>query len=548
MKNLKKLATAGLAVATLSVLAACGNGGSKSASSDTTTINWYTPTEIITLDISKNTDRYSATAIGNSGSNLLRAGENGVLNEDLAEKLEISEDGLTYTATLREGLKWSDGSDLTAEDFVYSWQRIADPKTASEYAYLVAESGILNGAAVIAGEKPVSELGVKAEGNKVIFTLANPSPQFKSLLSFSNFAPQSKAFIEKVGEEYGTASDKQIYSGPFTVEDWNGTSGTYKLVKNENYWDAENVKIETVNFQTVKKPDTAVQMYKQGELDYALISDTSAIYNANKNNEAVVPVKEATTAYMVYNQTGSIPALSNTKIRQALNLATNREGVVEAAINTGSVAATGFAPDGLATLSDGTDLAEFVAPGYTYDEAKATKLFKEGLAEAGLSELTLTITADADRPAAKAAVDYLKETWEKALPGLKIEEKFVTFKQRLEDTKNQNFEVALVLWGGDYPEGSTFYGLMTSDSAYNYGKFSSEEYDAVYAKALTEDALDVDAAAADYKAAEKILFDNAYYNPLYFRSQAGLQNPALKGFVRNSTGLQEDFTYAYIEK
>lgn len=548
MNKWKKLAAAGLAVATLSVLAACGNGASKSSSADTTTINWYTPTEIITLDISKNTDRYSATAIGNSGSNLLRAGENGVLNEDLAEKLEISEDGLTYTATLRDGLKWSDGSDLTAEDFVYSWQRIADPATASEYAYLVAESGILNGEAVIAGEKPVTELGVKAEGNKVIFTLATPSPQFKSLLSFSNFAPQSKAFVEKVGDDYGTSSDNQIYSGPFTVEDWNGTSGTYKLVKNENYWNAENVKIETVNFQTVKKPDTAVQMYKQGELDYALISDTSAIYNANKNNEDVVPVKEATTAYMVYNQTGSVPALSNTKIRQALNLATNREGVVEAAINTGSVAATGFAPTGLAALSDGTDLAEYVAPGYTFDEAEAAKLFKEGLAEAGLSEVTLTITADADRPAAKAAVDYLKETWEKALPGLTVEEKFVTFKQRLEDTKNQNFEVALVLWGGDYPEGSTFYGLMTSDSAYNYGKFSSEEYDNAYNKALTVDALGVDAAAADYKAAEKVLFDNAYYNPLYFRSQAALQNPSIKGFVRNSTGLQEDFTYAYIEE
>lgn len=251
---------------------------------------------------------------------------------------------------------------------------------------------------------------------------------------------------------------------------------------------------------------------------------------------------------MVYNQTGSVPALSNTKIRQALNLATNREGVVEAAINTGSVAATAFVPTGLAALSDGTDLAEFVAPGYKYDDAEATKLFKEGLAEAGLSEVTLTITADADRPAAKAAVDYLKETWEKALPGLKVEEKFVTFKQRLEDTKNQNFEVALVLWGGDYPEGSTFYGLMTTDSAYNYGKFSSVEYDAAYNKALTVDALDVDAAAADYKEAEKILFDNAYYNPLYFRSQAALQNPSIKGFVRNSTGLQEDFTYAYKEE
>ena len=547
MDKWKKLAATGVTFAAVTLLAACGGGSKTESKGSKTELNWYTPTEIITLDISKNTDRYSATAIGNSGSNLLRAGEAGKLNEDLAEKVDVSADGLTYTATLRDGLKWSDGSDLTAEDFVYSWQRIADPKTASEYAYLVSEANVLNADEVIAGTKPVEELGVKADGNKVIFTLSAPAPQFMSLLSFSNFAPQSKAFVEKVGDEYGTASDKQIYSGPFTVEDWNGTSGSFKLVKNENYWDAKNVKLETVNFETVKKPDTAVQMYKQGELDFATISDTPAIYNANKKNEAVVPVKEATTAYIVYNQTGSVPALTNTKIRQALNLATNREGVVEAAVNTGSVAATGFAPSGLASLTDGTDLAEFVAPGYKYDEAEAAKLFKEGLEEAGVSEVTLTVTADADRPAAKAAVDYLKETWEKALPGLKIEEKFVTFKQRLEDTKNQNFEVALVLWGGDYPEGSTFYGLMASDSAYNYGKFSSKEYDAAYTKALTEDALDVDAAAADYKEAEKILFENAFYNPLYFRSQAGLQNPSVKGLVRNSTGLQEDFTYAYKE-
>lgn len=547
MNKWKKLAVAGLTVATVTLLAACGGGSaskteSKSAKNE---LNWYTPTEIITLDISKNTDRYSATAIGNSGSNLLRAGENGKLNEDLAEKVEVSADGLTYTATLRDGLKWSDGSELTAEDFVYSWQRIADPKTASEYAYLVAESQVLNAEEVIAGEKPVEELGVKADGNKVIFTLASPAPQFKSLLTFSNFAPQSKAFVEKTGEDYGTASDKQIYSGPFKVEDWNGTSGSYKLVKNENYWDAKNVKLDVVNFETIKKPDTAVQMYKQGKLDFALISDTPAIYNANKNNDAVVPVKEATTAYIVYNQTGTVPALSNKKIRQAINLATNREGVVEAAVNTGSIPATAFAPEGLAALSDGTDLAKYVAPGYKYDEAEAAKLFKEGLAEAGLKEVTLTVTSDADRPAAKAAVDYLKETWEKALPGLKIEEKFVPFKQRLDDTKNQNFEIALVLWGGDYPEGSTFYGLMTSDSAYNYGKVKSPEYDAAYTKALTVDALDVDKVAADYKEAEKILFDNAFYNPLYFRSQAALQNPAVKGFIRNSTGLNEDFTYAY---
>lgn len=548
MNKWKKLATAGLAVATLSVLAACGNGGSKSSSSDTSTINWYTPTEILTLDISKNTDRYSAMAIGNAGSNLLRVDENGKNQPDLAEKVEVSEDGKTFTATLRDGIKWSDGSDITAEDFVYTWRRMVDPATASEYAYLVSDAHVLNADEVIAGEKPVEELGVKADGNKVIFTLSTPAPQFESLLTFSNFVPQKESFVKEAGEDYGTSSDKMLYSGPFVVEDWNGTSGSFKLVKNDNYWDAENVKTETVNVQTVKKPDTAVQMYKQGELDFANISQTSAIYNANKNNEDVIEIAEARADYLVYNETGSVEALTNEKIREALNLATDREGLVKAAADTGTNPATAFVPKGLATLTDGTDLNEFVSQPYTFDKEEAAKLFKEGLAELGVDSLTLTITADSDNPIKKAATDYIKELWETTLPGLTVEEKFVTFKQRLEDTKNQNFEVAFVSWGGDYPEGSTFYGLFQSGSAYNYGKVNSPEYDAAYEKALTTDALDKDAGAADYKAAEQALYEGSHYNPLYNLSNKGLQNPNIKGLARNSTGLDVDFTYAYKTK
>ena len=545
MNKWKKLATAGLAVATLSVLAACGNGGSKSSSSDTSTINWYTPTEILTLDISKNTDRYSAMAIGNAGSNLLRVDENGKNQPDLAEKVEVSEDGKTFTATLRDGIKWSDGSDITAEDFVYTWRRMVDPATASEYAYLVSDAHVLNADEVIAGEKPVEELGVKADGNKVIFTLSTPAPQFESLLTFSNFVPQKESFVKEAGEDYGTSSDKMLYSGPFVVEDWNGTSGSFKLVKNDNYWDAANVKTETVNVQTVKKPDTAVQMYKQGELDFANISQTSAIYNANKNNEDVIDIAEARADYLVYNETGSVEALTNEKIREALNLATDREGLVKAAADTGTNPATAFVPKGLATLTDGTDLNEFVSQPYTFDKEKAAQLFKEGLAELGVDSLTLTITADSDNPIKKAATDYIKELWETTLPGLTVEEKFVTFKQRLEDTKNQNFEVAFVSWGGDYPEGSTFYGLFQSGSAYNYGKVNSPEFDAAYEKALTTDALDKDAGAADYKAAEQALYEGSHYNPLYNLSNKGLQNPNIKGLARNSTGLDVDFTYAY---
>ncbi|MCW8519684.1 peptide ABC transporter substrate-binding protein [Streptococcus macedonicus] len=544
IKNWKRVGLGAVTLLSAAVLAACGNSSSSSSSSSDE-INWFIPTEISTLDISKVTDTYSSIAIGNSGSNLLRRDEDGKLQPDLAEKVEVSDDGLTYTATLRDDLKWSDGSNLTAEDFVYSWQRIVDPSTASEYAYLVSDAHVLNAEEVIAGTKSVDELGVKADGNKLIFTLSNPSPQFMSLLSFSNFMPQSKDFVKKAGDDYGTTSEKSLYSGPYTVEDWNGTSGTFTLVKNKYYWDAKDVKNKKVNIQTIKKPDTAVQMYKDGDLDYANISNTEATYKANKNRDDVVDVPEATTAYMVYNQTGTVTALNNTKIRQALNLATDREGIVKAAIDTGSTAATALVPTGLQTLPDGTDLAKYVSPGYSHDEKEAAKLFKEGLAELGTDSVTLTITADSDAPVSKAAVDYIKETWENTLSGLTVQEKFVTFKQRLEDTKNQNFDVALVLWGGDYPEGSTFYGLFTTNSSYNYGKFSNADYDAAYQKAITTDALDPAAAADDYKAAEKVLYDNAPYNPIYFRSGKGLQNPDLKGLVRNSTGLSVDFTYAY---
>lgn len=544
-RTFKRLMGLGVvALASAAVLAACGSNQQASNNGE---INWYTETEITTLDISKNTDRYSGLAIGNSGANLLRVDDKGELQPDLAESVDVSEDGLTYTATLRDGLKYSDGTELTAEDIVYSWQRMVDPNTASEYAGLVSDAHVENAAEIMAGEKSVDELGVKADGNKVIFTLTSPAAQFRNLLTFTNFLPQDKEFVEKAGKDYATTSDKQIYSGPYKVEGWNGTSGTFKLVKNENYWDADNVKTETINVQTVKKPDTAVQMYKQGQLDVANISKTSAIYNANKNNPDVIKIAEAGTSYLVYNETGSVPGLDNLKIRQAFNLATDRKGVVEAAVDTGATPATGLAPTGLETLPDGTDLAAYVAPGFSYNASEAGRLFQEGLSEAGLSELKITITADADNPPAKATVDYLKETWEKALPGLTVEEKFVTFKQRLEDTKNQNFDIALVAWAGDYPEGSTFYSLFTSDSAYNYGKASSEAYDAAYRKATTEDALNPQAAADDYKEAEKALYDNAMVNPLFFRGSELLQNPSIKGLVRNSTGLDVDFVHAYKE-
>lgn len=529
-------------VTSVAILAACGNGNKQTSKDE---INWYTPVDINSLDISKSTDTYSGIAIGNSGSNLLRVDDKGKPAPDLAKKVEVSKDGLTYTATLRKGIKWSDGSAITAKDFVYSWQRMVNPKTASEYSGLAVESHVKNAKAINSGDiKALNELGVKADGNKVIFTLESPTPQMKYLLAFTSFMPQKQSFVDKVGSKYGTNAKSQIYSGPYTLSGWNGTNGSFKLKKNKYYWNADKVKIDTINFQTVKKPETVVQMYKRGELDTANISNTPALFKANKGNKDVVDVFEATTAYMQYNQTGTNKALANKKIRQALNYATNRKAYVETAIPTGSRAATGVAPYKLAKV-DGKDLSKYVAPGYTYNAAKAKQLFKEGLQEIGETSVKFTVTSDADSPVAKSGLDYIKGAWEKALPGLTIEEKFVPFKQRIQDTQNQNFEIVMSLWGGDYPEGSTFYSNFTTSSPYNGGKFVNSTYDQAYEKAITTDALNPTKAAEDYKAAEKALFDEANVNPIYFRSTKSLQNPSIKGLIRSSTGLNVDFTYAY---
>lgn len=539
---LKRTSLGVVALTSVAVLAACGNSQSSSSNKE---INWAIPTEINTLDVSKNTDTYSSIALGNTGSNLLRVDEDGKLQPDLATKVDVSKDGLTYTATLRKGIKWSDGSAIKAEDFVYSWQRILDPKTASEYAFLGLASNVENAEEINSGKiTDLNQLGVKAEGNKVIFKLTKPSPQMEYFLSFNSFLPQKKSFVEKAGKKYGTNADNQIYSGPYVLKGWNGTNNKFTFVKNKNYWDAKNVKTDKVNIQVVKKPETAVQMYKSGKLDAANISNTPAMYKANKNSKDLVDVLEATSVYFQYNQTGKVKALSNTKIRQALNLATNREAFVKTVVPTGSRAATGLAPYGLAKVN-GKDLSTMVAPGYKYDAAEAKRLFQEGLKEIGETSVKLTITSDADSPTAKSSLDYIKGAWEKTLPGLTIEEKFVPFKQRLQDQTNANFDIVLSLWGGDYPEGSTFYGLFVTGNSQNNGKFSNATYDAQYQEAITTNALNPEKAAENYKAAEKALYDEANINPLYFRSTKSLQNPKLVGIVRNTTGLSVDFTHAY---
>jgi oligopeptide transport system substrate-binding protein len=210
-----------------------------------------------------------------------------------------------------------------------------------------------------------------------------------------------------------------------------------------------------------------------------------------------------------------------------------------------STPATSFTPKGLYTTPSGTDFASYAKQAYTYDAAKAKKLWQEGLKELGVSSLTLTFEADTDRVAnAKQVVEYLNGAWTKALPGLKIEEKFVTFKQRLKDGPTGNFDIMLTRWGADYAEPTTYLDLVKTGNSNNWGSFSNSAYDSALAKAESTDATNDTARSADEKKAEQIIYEKAAINPLYYQATPQLVRTNVKGIIYNTAGLGIDYKYA----
>lgn len=545
MKNLKKriLSITAIIVGSV-VLAGCSNQNAKN-------VKFSIPTDISTLDPTTMQDQYSYDVIGNVQEGLMRINAKGNPTNALAKSVDVSKDGLTYTITLKPNLKWSNGDKLTAQDFVYSWQRAINPATGAEYAYLMApvkNADKLN-AMKATNQSDLDTLGIKADSDtQLTVTLEQPTPYFEFLLSYSVYYPLDKKVVEKEGKSFGTDSSKMVYSGPFMFKKSNGWTGTNKkftIYANPNYWDKKNVKSKEIEFQVVTNANSGVSLYKSNKLDFALLS-TSNLIEANKSQKGFTVYKQARTDYIEYNQTGKVPALQNKNIREAFNLATDRKAIVDTALPY-STPATSFSPIGFAKAPNGEDFATYVKQNYTYDQAKAKQLWTKGLKELGIKDLTLSFEYASDLAPSKATANYLQTAWEKVLPGLKINTKGVPFTQRIADQNSQNFEVILAGWGGDYAEPTTFLQLGTTGAPYNDGKFSSAVYDKAYKDATTTNVLDATKRNEDYKTCETALFEGSYMNPIDFQASPALVNPKLKGLEFHSTGLTYDLKKVYIK-
>ncbi|MFC4653368.1 peptide ABC transporter substrate-binding protein [Lactococcus nasutitermitis] len=550
MKKEKIVALSLISLASVALLAACG---SKSATQKN--IQFSIPTDIDTLDSTIVTDQYSYDVIGNVEEGATRVNPKGDAALALAKSIKVSPDGLTYTITLKPNLKWSNGDKLTAKDFVYSWQRAVNPKTGSEYAYLMG--AVANANDITAGKKSVDTLGIKANSaTQFTVTLAQPTPYFKFLLSEPVYYPLDQKVVEKYGKQFGTTSDKMVYDGPFefkSTKSWTGTNKTFSIYANPDYYDKSAVKSKEIDFQVISNANTGAQLYKQKKLDFTLLPTTDLI-EANKGEKGFTVFKQARTDYIEYNQSGknassadAQKALANQDIREALNLATNRKAIIQTALPD-STPATSFTPVGMSKTSSGEDFADYAKQDYTYDAAKAKELWEKGLKETGLSKVTLSLEAATDLAASKVTANYLQTSYESTLPGLTINLKLVPFQQRLKDAQNGTFDMVLSGWGGDYAEPSTFLQLFTAGQSYNDGKFSSKTYDSAFkAATTTPDVLSQAKTDADYKTLEDTLYKGSYINPVDFQANPALMNPDVKGLQFHSTGLAYDLKTAYLK-
>ncbi|MDF7638506.1 peptide ABC transporter substrate-binding protein [Lactobacillus sp. ESL0791] len=517
------------------ILTGCGKSSNSKAPDDTAKI--MVADNIPTMDSSVNTDVLGFQIATDTMEGLYRY-EGKTLKPGIAKKVvKPTNNGLTYTFPLRNA-KWSNGDPVTADDFVFAWRRTVDPKTKSEYAYIY--DGIKNADEINEGKKPASSLGVKAiNAHTLQVTLEKPISYFNKLMASEFYFPQKQQVVEKWGKKYGTNSKTLIFNGPYKLVNWNGPDNTWTEVKNESYWNAKAVKVKKLQYQVVKDPTTALNLYQSNKLDDVTITGDNAKqmkgskgYNAQLRNAIF---------YIEMNQKRRT-IFRNKKIRQAISLSINRAQLTKTVLGDGSRPADSFIPKGMAY--DPTDKTkDFVAETDAsaskyarYDPKEAKKLWKEGLAETGNTGKKFNfVLLGGDTDIMKKEAEFLQNELEK-LPGMNITLSNVPRKTQYSRARETDFDLYMSFWSADFPDPINFLTLLTSNVSYNDGKWSNPAFDKLVNKSLTEDANNLPGRWQDMKAAQTILNEEQGVVPLYQFGDAHMTKPRLKNYVLTPNG------------
>ncbi len=532
MKKMVKSVLASLAAVSLLALVSC-NDKKQEAKTETATgskLNVMIEVEVQSLDPQQATDGTSFEVIADFTDGLKQMNADGSTADALCASETVSEDGLTYTFKIRDDAFWSNGDPVTADDFVFGWQRAVDPKIASEYSYMMSEIGqIKNSFEIIEGKLPIEELGVKALDEKTLqVELIVPVSYFDSILYFPTFYPVNRKFYESVGDTFGTSASTVLSNGAFILTDYQPAALSFTLAKNEKYYDAANVKLSGLNYQVLKDSQQALMAYQNGNLDIVKLSGDQV--DQIKDDPEF---KAIGAGYLWYisPMMDKVPELANLNFRKALSYAIDRESIVKNVVKDGSMASYTPVPAEFAYSNEGKDFTttqkEFPEL-CDSDAAKAAEFYEAAKAELGKDSFTFEMIVD-DTTVQQNVAAVIKEQIEKTLPGVTINLRVEPKKQRVKDMQDGSFELALTRWGPDYADPMTYLGMWVTNNPNNYGLWTNAEYDSLIEKCVTGEYSQKPAERWEtLKAAEKIVLEDAVIIPLYQQADACMVNESVK--------------------
>ena len=532
----KKVMAFLLASAMVFSTVACGGGNQSGGDTSTGDRSMYPGTTeegAITFDLgSEPPDMCSLTTTDATSGNVLRQimeplvtlDENDEAAEGVATSWTISEDGLTYTFKLREGMKWTNGEPVTAHDFEFGWKTLLNPETAAEYAYFGYV--LKNGQAYNNGECSADEVGVRANGDyELIVTLENPTDYFLKSLSFYSFYPVNQKAYEQYGEEYAIDADKIVTNGAFTMTEWKHQNEIV-LEKNPDFYNADQVGVQKIHMVMLTDTGTKLNAFQTGEADIVdLNGDQSDLLRSEGFD--VFTYTDGATGYLEYNTANQY--LANQNLRLAIGAAIDGAVLAENIIKNGSKAPTGFTPDAVTGLEKpfSEEVGQTII-GYNVEKAK--ELYEQAVAELG--EIPpLTIITD-DNDTANKVCAFVQEELNKNL-GLQINIKQMTFKNRLARMTAKDFDIVMALWSPDYNDPMTFLDLWETGGGNNHTSWSNAAYDELLNKVRTE--ANPETRMGYLYEAEKILMQEQPISPIYWRSRAyAVSDKIESGVVRTA--------------
>lgn len=553
--KLKRIFATVLATALcMSVIAGCGSSGNSSkAGSSNQVLTYNLNSDPKTLDPALNSAVDGGIVISNLFEGLYKLDENNKEVPGVAESVDISADGTKYTFKLKDGVKWSNGDPLTAEDFEYAWKRVIDPATAAEYAYqmsYIKNADEVNQNKDINGDGKVAtldEVGVKAVDDKTLeVTLEGPCEYFLQLTAFPCYFPVEKKSVEN-NPTWANSADTYVSNGPFKMTEY-AIKDKIVLEKNENYYDNSNVKLDKLDIKLVSDETSAWASYKSGQFDMVDVVPQSEVQQALKDGSAKAFEQLGTYFYCI-NVSDSAKeidpdaakALSDVRVRKALNLAVDRKSLVENVTKRGENPAFSYVPLGIKD-ENGKEFAskEYFKPEGDVEEAK--KLLTEAGYPDGQGFPTIVLSFNPEGGHGNIA-QAVQDMWKNNL-GINVELQSQEWKVFQTTRDNRNFEIARHGWVGDYTDPMTFLEMWISTTVQNNAGYNNPKYDQLIKDIKAE--TDKTKRLELMHQAEDILMEDMPIIPLYYYTQPKGIKDYVKGVRVSSLGFIY-FDKAYIE-